>query len=77
MNDKKQYVLCSDNYGIGNRQWDGYYTGSTYFFQGEEYAVCDRDINKAKKYNSPKRAKTAAEALFKRITNYVFEVKEL
>lgn len=77
MPDKKQYVLCSDNYGIGKKQWDGYYTGSTYIYQGEEYAVCDRDISKAKKYSSLKRAENAAQALFKRVTNYVFEVREL
>lgn len=35
---------------------DGYYTGETYVLQGEKYAVCDMDINKAKKYTSLKRA---------------------
>lgn len=73
----KQFVLSSDSYGIGNTQWDGYYTGDTYVFQGELYAVCDKDINKAKKYSSLKRAENAANSLFGKIANYVFEVKEI
>ena len=73
----KQFVLTSDSYGIGNKYWDGYYTGDTYTYQGEVYAVCDRDINKAKKYSSLKRAENAAKSLSEKITNYVFEVEEI
>ena len=71
------YVLSSDCYGVGKNAWDGYYTGDTYIFQGEKYAVCDKDINKAKKYTSRKRAKNAAESLFGKIVNYVFTVEEM
>ena len=56
---------------------DGYYTGETYIFQGEKYAVCDRDINKAKKYTSLKRAERAAECMLEKIANYVFDVEEI
>ena len=71
------YVLSSDCYGVGNNTWDGYYTGDTYIFQGEKYAVCDKDINKAKKYTSRKRAENAAESLFRKTVNYVFTVEEM
>ena len=71
------FVLRSDKYGRYDTVWDGYYIGETYTFQGEKYAVCDRDINKAKRYTSLKRAERAAECLFNRIVNYVFEVEEI
>ena len=71
------YVLSSDCYGVGKNTWDGYYTGNTYIFQGEKYAVCDTNISKAKKYSSLKRAEKAAESLFKNVVNYVFEVEEM
>lgn len=77
MSKDKQFVLKSDDYGVGNKHCDGYYTGDTYFFQGELYAVCDKDINKAKKYSSLKRAENAARSLFEKVTNYVFEVEEM
>jgi hypothetical protein len=77
MKDKKQYVLCSDYYGVGKLHWDGYYTGNTYIYQGEKYAVCSTDINEAKIYSSFKRAENASQALFETIVNYVFEVKEV
>ena len=77
MSKDKQYVLVSDSYGVGNKRWDGYYTGDTYIYQGEVYAVCDKEIDKAKKYSSRKRAENAARSLFEKITNYVFEVEEV
>ena len=77
MTDKKQFVLCSDKYGVGNLHWDGYYTGKTYIYEGEVYAICSTDINEAKIYSSLKRAENAAESLYNKITNYVFEVKEV
>lgn len=61
----KRFVLSSDFYGAGNEHWDGYYTGKTYIYQGEVYAVCDTDINKAKKYSSLKRAENAAKVCLK------------
>ena len=77
MNSSKQFVLSSDEYGIGNKRWDGYYTGDTYVHQGEMYAVCNTDITKAKKYSSLKRAENAAKSLYEKVTNYVFEVEEI
>lgn len=77
MPDKKQFVLSSDCYGINGRNWDGYYIGKTYQYQGEIYAICDTDINKAKKYSSLKKAENAKNALYNKITNYEFEVKEI
>ena len=56
---------------------DGFYTGSTYIFHGEKYAIVDRDIDKAKKYTSLKRAENAAECMLGSIANYVFEVEEI
>lgn len=55
---------------------DGYFTGETYIFQGEKYAVVDIEIDKAKKYTSLKRAENAAERMFCTIVNYVFDVEE-
>ena len=75
--DKKQYVLESESYGVGRKHFDGYYTGDTYIFQGEKYAVCDTDFEKAKKYTSLKRAEKAKEALNEKVVNYDFEVKEI
>lgn len=77
MTDKKLYVLVSDKYGINGMNWDGYYTGDIYRFQGENYAVCDTDIDKAKKYTSLKRAENAKETINRKIANYWFEVKEV
>ncbi len=77
MDKNKQFVLSSDCYGAGDRHWDGYYTGDTYVHQGEMYAVCNTDITKAKKYSSLKRAENAAKSLYKKVTNYVFEVEEI
>lgn len=77
MNNNKQFVLSSDSYGVGKGNWDGYYTGDTYVYKGEVYAVCDTDITKAKKYSSRKRAENAAKTLFEKIANYIFEVEEI
>lgn len=71
------YVLTSECYGYHGINWDGYYTGDTYIFQGEKYAICDRDISKAKKYTSRKRAENAAESLLSSVVNYVFKVKKM
>ena len=71
------FVLKAQPYcGQGTRFSDGYYTGDTYIFHGEKYAVVEKDITKAKKYTSLKRAERAAESLFNSISNYIFDVKE-
>ena len=43
MNNDKQYVLVSDSYGQTHRHLDGYYTGDTYIYQGEVYAICNKE----------------------------------
>ena len=68
------YVLKSRPYLDFDREGDGYFTGETYFFQKEKYAVCDHDLEKAKKYKSLKRALTACEKSFGAFANYVFDV---
>ena len=77
MTDKKIFVLKSENYGAHRTHCDGYYTGDKYQFQGEIYAVCDTDIDKAKKYTSLKRAENAKENLNQKVVNYYFEVREI
>ena len=77
MNNNKQFVLSLNSYGAVDGHWDGYYTGDTYVHQGEVYVVCDTDIIRTKKYSSRKRAENVAKSLFKKITNYIFEVEEV
>lgn len=77
MPDKKIFVLESEKYGVHRTHFDGYYTGDTYQFQGEMYAVCDTDFDKVKKYSFLKRAENAKEALNRKITNYYFRVREI
>lgn len=71
----KYYVLAENPFP--RRFGDGYYTGDTYVYQGEIYAVCNKDLKKAKRYTSKKRAERAAAALFYKICNYIFEVEEI
>lgn len=72
------YVLKSIPYPVNNFHiWDGFYVGKTFRHQGEEYAICDTDINKAKKYKSRKRAENACNSLFEKVCNYEFEVEEI
>lgn len=70
------YVLKAKPYEGRYRFSDGYYTGETYIFQGEKFAVVEMDIDKAKKYTSLKRAENAAERMLDTIANYVFDVEE-
>ena len=70
------FVLKAKPYEGRFRFSDGYYTGETYIFQGEKYAVVDTDIDRAKKYTSLKRAERAAESMLASIANYVFDVVE-
>lgn len=72
------YVLRSNEWQYGGcRHWDGYWTGDTYTFQKEKYAVVDHNLHKAKKYKSRKRAANAAENMLERICNYTFTVEEV
>lgn len=72
------YVLRSIPYPVNNFHiWDGFYVGKTFRHPGAEYAICDVDINKAKKYKSRKRAENACNSLSKKIWNYEFEVEEI
>lgn len=71
------YVLKARPYYGGMGFSDGYYTGDTYIFQSEKYAVVEKDINKAKKYTSLKRAERAAESMNKSIVNYAFDAVEM
>lgn len=71
------FVLKAKPYEGRMRFSDGYYTGDTYIFQGEKYAVVDTDIDKAKKYSSLKRAENSAERMIYSIANYVFDVEEI
>lgn len=70
------YVLKAKPYAGCYIFSDGYYTGDTYIFQGEKFAVVETDIDKAKKYTSLKRAERAAESMLESIANYVFDVEE-
>lgn len=67
---KEKYVLQA-KIDINSYVSDGYYTGKSYTFQGERYAIVDQDINNAKIYNSEARVIKASEMLF---VNYTFEV---
>lgn len=69
------FVLKSSSYGYAS--FDGYYTGNTYVYQGEVYAVCDTDLSKVKKYSSEKRAANACDALNRKCSNYLFTVVNL
>lgn len=71
------FVLRSREYGGCTTIWDGYFTGKTYTCLHQKYAVCDTDINKAKKYTSLKRAEKASECMLDKIVNYVFDVMEI
>lgn len=50
---------------------DGYYTGSSYIFIGERFAVFDKNIHRAKIYTSLKRATNACEKLKINCTNCI------
>lgn len=70
----KTYVLSSKKC---DRHWDGYYTGKTYMFNKERYAVCDTRLRNAKQYMSRKRAENARTALENKIVNYEFDIEEI
>lgn len=75
---KTMFVLRTKPYvGNGTSLWDGYYTGDTYQYEGEIYAVANTPISKAKKYSSRKRAENAVESLENKVCNYLFEVVEI
>ena len=68
------WLLKSRSYLDYDEFGDGYYTGKSYQFMGEQYAVCNTDVDKAKKYSSKKRAENAAQAALNNFCNYVFDV---
>lgn len=53
---------------------DGYYTGKTYKYGGETYAIVTRSISDAKKYKTKKIAENACNKLYDSICNYIFKV---
>lgn len=70
------YVLRT-NEDSQSKLYYSYYTGYTYRFRREWYAVVDHDVEKAKVYSSRKRAINAMESLNNKCVNYLFEVGEL
>jgi hypothetical protein len=66
------YVLKAIE-NIGSGFSDGYYTGESYIYQGEKFAVVDRNTENAKIYTSKARAENACKMMFE---NYSFEVVE-
>ena len=68
------WVLKSHG-GVSSIGSDGYYTGDTYIFQGDKYAVADKDIQKAKKYSTKARAESACAKLS--FVNYYMSVVEI
>lgn len=42
---------------------DGFYTGKSYIYQGERFAVFDKNIHRAKHYSSFKRAESVRKKL--------------
>lgn len=70
---KERYVLKA-NPTIGDWFSDGYYTGKSFSYHREKYAVVSRDINEAKVYSSKLRAIKGGEIIF---ANYSFEVVKI
>jgi CRISPR/Cas system-associated endonuclease Cas1 len=66
--------LLKANINIGFDKSDGYYTGSSYVFQGSKYAVVKREKTLAKRYSTYARALSAAHKLNGRFENYTFNV---
>ena len=56
------------------RLTDGYYTGKTYKFGGETYAIVARCISDAKKYKTKKIAENVCNKLYDSVCNYTFKV---
>ena len=70
---KREYILEAI-IGRNSISSDGYYTGKSYIYQGDRYAVVSNDIAKAKIYSSESRAKKANEMCFE---NYTFQLVPL
>lgn len=68
----EMYALESKPYLPHAFNGDGYYTGNSYIYQGEKYAVCDHFLHKAKLYKSQKVAQRIAEN--NNFANYSFRV---
>lgn len=66
--------LLKDNSNVFPQLPDGYYTGKTYKYGGETYAIVTRSISDAKKYKTKKIAENACNKLYDSICNYIFKV---
>lgn len=66
--------LLKDNSNYVTQLPDGYYTGKTYKFGGETYAVVASSTSDAKKYKTKKAAENACNKLYESVCNYVFKV---
>lgn len=66
--------LLKDNSNVFPQLPDGYYTGKTYKYGGETYAIVTRSISDAKKYKTKKAAENACNKLYESVCNYVFKV---
>ena len=42
---------------------DGFYTGKSYIYQGEKFAVFDKNVHRAKHYSTFKRAESVRKKL--------------
>lgn len=72
------YILNSKEYPhFPCNRWDGYYTGTCFKFNKENYACVDLNVEKAKKYKSFKIAQKACDTLNAKVVNYEFYVEEL
>ena len=68
------YVLKSRPYLTYDIWGDGYYTGKSYVYQHEKYAICNKDLNKAKHYKSKAVAIRVCEGSALNFVNYIFDV---
>ena len=66
--------LLKDNPNDVTQLPDGYYTGKTYKFGGEAYAVVASSTSDAKKYKTKKIAENVCNKLYESVCNYVFKV---
>lgn len=72
------FVLKSEPYfGGSTKYWDGYYTGDTYQYEGEQYAVTNTSLAFAKIYKHKGVAQRSCDALNRKVTNYEFKVVEV
>lgn len=56
---------------------DGFYTGNSYIFQGERFAVFDKNIHRAKCYKTFKQAENARRKMQRTLFFEKTKVKEV